>query len=116
MKTVVIAERKVANFDKWLVAYLELVESDEDVVRHARKLIGIRNEKGELYRAIAASGLNQFLETYVVLNDFGFSAQAYNSFKADEYIYDAIFNADSSVVNAGDICQLASAQHAEQIE
>lgn len=92
MNTALIEGKNLSRFDPMIVATLKLNCANVETVRKAPKLIGIRNEQGEIYRVIGAHDMNQFLEAFVQLSDLCLDAQIYVSNCSTEEYYDAIFS------------------------
>jgi hypothetical protein len=90
--TALIAGRDVSIADGWIVAALELTEVDLKLVFRAPKLIGLRNEKGEIYRVIGTTGMSQFLEAFVQLSDLCLDVEIHRIVDSNERDFDAIFS------------------------
>jgi hypothetical protein len=99
VESAIVLEADVPTFDSLLTESLGLVEADCNAVRKARKLIGIRDGKRNVYRIIGTTGLNQFLETFVLLTDLGFVAQLHGSCEVREQVYDAVFSPGNAIAN-----------------
>lgn len=90
MKTTVFANKDVAQFDSQITDQLPLISGTEKSVREERMQIGIRNENGDIYRAIGITGMGNFLEAINKLVEIGLidELQFENGMRQG---YDAIF-------------------------
>lgn len=69
-----------------------LSQAEPHAVWRETILLGIRNEYGEIYRAIGISGRDGFLEVMSQLRSLGFQYEVTNSKEAQQR-YDAIVSA-----------------------
>lgn len=69
MKTAQVTGKKVADFDKMIMANLLLDQAPLDDVKKQKLVIGIKNEAGEIYRYIGAAKLNNYMNAVEELFD-----------------------------------------------
>jgi hypothetical protein len=72
VKTVLIKGIKPSKFDELLLTALELRQSDRTAVWNERIRIGIRNERGEIYRAIGLTGVIMLSDAISQLRGLGY--------------------------------------------
>ncbi len=87
-----LAGKEVAEFDNEITGKFGLEEGSMDAVRDQRMQVGIRNSKGEIYRAIGVTGLGEFLSVVQYLAEIGLVDELKDAtgFRGR---YDAIFSA-----------------------
>jgi hypothetical protein len=71
LKTVLLAGKQPAQYDKHIIANILLDQAAEADVRKEKMLIGLRNEDGEIYRLIGATKPNSFMNAVEELVDLG---------------------------------------------
>lgn len=86
------AEKDVAEFDNEIVERFDIAGGAMEDVRAARMQVGIRNSKGEIYRAFGITGMNEFLSVVQHLADIGLVDELAAATSARGG-YDAIFSA-----------------------
>ena len=79
-----------SDFDEEVLEKIKLHVGTLQHVRDERMQVGIRNEKGEIYRAIGITGMNEFLGVIQHLTDIGLVDELRNATGARQG-YDAIF-------------------------
>lgn len=72
IKTTLIKGKTVAAFDNELLTHLEAEETTMRQVEKTGRLMGVRNEQGQLYRAIGISDLELYLDTVDMFERAGF--------------------------------------------
>lgn len=71
MKTTLIEGMHRAGRDRFLLNTVELVDDSSETVWKEGKLIGLRNEDGEIYRAIGIAGTTRFIYVLRKLRKLG---------------------------------------------
>jgi hypothetical protein len=92
MKTAVIEGAAPSGCDSRLLNSMCLSQAEPHAVWRETILLGIRNEYGEIYRAVGISGRDGFLEVMSQLRSLGFQYEVTNSKEAQQR-YDAIVSA-----------------------
>lgn len=92
MVTTLFAGTIAADFDSEITVKFSLCPGTIRDVRDERMQIGIRNEKGEIYRVIGITGLGEFLEMVGHLNAIGLVDELNSATRAQQG-FDAIFSA-----------------------
>jgi hypothetical protein len=92
MKTAVIEGTAPSGCDPRLLSSMPLSQSAPHAVWRETILLGIRNEYGEVYRAIGISGRAAFLEAMSQLRALGFTYEVTNPKEAQQR-FDAIVSA-----------------------
>jgi hypothetical protein len=88
-----LLEGKVAaDFDSEITDQFVFRPGSLRDVRDERMQVGVRNERGEIYRAIGITGMNEFLGIVQHLIDIGLVDELQTSTSA-RHGYDAIFSA-----------------------
>lgn len=90
MKTVLLAGKKPADYDKTIIANILLEQASEAEVRKEKMIIGLRNEDGEIYRLIGATKPNSFMNAVEELDDMGLEDELQDS-DGPQDGFDAIF-------------------------
>ncbi|HWW08096.1 hypothetical protein [Collimonas sp.] len=90
MKTALIGDKDVPEFDHDIMTNLLVRTVELNVVRQEQMLLGIRNAKQEIYRVIGASNSKQFNNAAEELEDLGLSNEL-DEVDRDKNGYDAIF-------------------------
>jgi hypothetical protein len=72
IKTTLIKNKTVAAFDSELLAHLEADETTMRQVEKTGRLMGIRNEQGQLYRALGIADFELYLDVMDMLENAGF--------------------------------------------
>jgi hypothetical protein len=90
--TALIDGKRISIADEWIIKALEPVSAELEMVRRAPKRIGIRNESGEIYRVVGAAGMDQFLDTFVLLSNLFLDVQIPVGVHPSKQDYDAVFN------------------------
>lgn len=91
MISTLIVGKEVAQFDSQITGKLSLDAGTEKAIRMERMQIGVRNEKGDIYRAIGVTGMGDFLDTINHLVDVGLVDELQHVHSA-RHGYDAIFS------------------------
>ncbi|WP_454774902.1 hypothetical protein [Janthinobacterium tructae] len=89
--TALVVGKKVANFDADIFKLINAEQGTMAQVRDERMQFGIRNEDGDIYRAIGITGPGVFLQTIQNLVDFGLVDELQHQNGTREG-YDAIFS------------------------
>jgi hypothetical protein len=92
MVTHMDAKKDVAEFDHEIIERFDMHGGSMEDVRAERMQIGIRNSKGEIYRSIGITGMNEFLSLIQHLIDIGLVDELASATNARGG-YDAIFSA-----------------------
>jgi hypothetical protein len=92
MKTAVIEGVEPAGLDRRLLSTLQLTQSEAHAVWREIILLGIRNESGEIYRAIGISERNSFLAALAQLQALGYAYEVQNANEA-QLRFDAVVSA-----------------------
>lgn len=71
MKTTLIESAQPAEFDSVLLKTIDLTTDTPESVWSESMLIGIRNEYGDVYRAIGVTGLANFVHVLERLHELG---------------------------------------------
>jgi hypothetical protein len=71
VKTALIEGKQPAEFDAILLHIVDLISDTPKSVWSESMLIGIRNEYGDIYRAIGVTGLSHFVHALERLHDLG---------------------------------------------
>lgn len=90
MKTALVGDKDVPEFDHDIMTNLLIRTVELNVVRQEQILLGIRNAKQEIYRVIGASSSKQFINASEELEDLGLSNELDEADRAKNG-YDAIF-------------------------
>jgi hypothetical protein len=90
--THLVEQKEIAEFDSEITEKFDMPLCSMEDVRAQRMQIGIRNSKGELYRAVGVTGLSEFLRLVQHLADIGLVDELAAATKARGG-YDAIFSA-----------------------
>ncbi|MDB5768877.1 MAG: hypothetical protein JWQ61_3691 [Collimonas fungivorans] len=90
MKTALIGDKDIPEFDHDIMTNLLITSTELNVVRQEQILLGIRNAKQEIYRVIGASSSKQFNNAAEELEDLGLSNELEEADRAKNG-YDAIF-------------------------
>lgn len=90
--THLVEQKEIAEFDSEITEQLDMSAGSMEDVRAERMQVGIRNSKGEIYRAIGLTGLGEFLSLVQHLADIGLVDELAAATKARGG-YDAIFSA-----------------------
>lgn len=90
MKTTLLDGMTPAKFDKHIIGNLLLNHATPDEVRQEKMLIGIRNEKGEIYRLIGATKLKSYTNAVEELEDLELVDELQDA-EGPQDGYDAIF-------------------------
>ncbi|WP_061532517.1 hypothetical protein [Collimonas arenae] len=90
MKTALIGEKDVPEFDHDIMTNLLVTTVELNIVRQEEMLIGIRNAKQEIYRVIGASSSKQYNNASEELEDLGLNNELEEADRAKNG-YDAIF-------------------------
>jgi hypothetical protein len=90
--THLVDQKEIAEFDSEITEKFDMAVGSIDDVRAERMQIGIRNSKGEIYRAIGITGLGEFMSLVQHLADIGLVDELEAATKARGG-YDAIFSA-----------------------
>lgn len=88
--TVVFADKKIPAFDADVLQRMDAEEGTEKAVKAERMRIGVRNDAGEIYRAIGVTGMGCFLDTIQALAGLGLTDELQRQTGTREG-YDAIF-------------------------
>jgi hypothetical protein len=91
MKTSQLTGVPASKFDKHIIGNLLLNVDSTDEVRKEKMIIGVRNEKGEIYRLIGATKLNSYMNAIEELVDLGLVDELQES-DGPQDGYDAIFS------------------------
>lgn len=91
MKTTLFVGKDVARFDGKITEQLTLNAGPEKAVKDERMQIGIRNEDGNIYRAIGVTGMHEFLGAIDKLVDIGLVDELQEE-DGPRHGYDAIFS------------------------
>lgn len=73
MKTSLMKGRQVSKFDRNLLHSIDLDPQTMQNVWNENMLIGIRDEHGDIYRAIGVTGMTTFIEAITKLNNLGYT-------------------------------------------
>ncbi|WP_323144912.1 hypothetical protein [Massilia phyllosphaerae] len=92
MITNLVEQKEIAEFDSEITNKFDMPVSSMEDIRAERMQVGIRNSKGEIYRAIGITGLGEFLSLVQHLADIGLVDELAAATKARGG-YDAIFSA-----------------------
>jgi hypothetical protein len=92
MITHLIQQIDIAEFDSEIAEKFGLTAGSMEDVRAERMQVGLRNSKGEIYRAIGITGLTEFLGLVRHLEDIGLVDELAAATSARGG-YDAIFSA-----------------------
>ncbi len=95
MQTFLIPGKKVADFDGKITAKLVLEVGTKESVNFERMQVGIRNENGDIYRAIGITGLDLLLDVVSRLVEIGLVDELEKESGSRDG-YDAIFRIDCS--------------------
>ena len=90
MQTTLFIGKDVANFDGQITDKLLLEVGTKETVNSERMQIGIRNENGDIYRAIGVTGLGDFLDCVTKLQQIGLIDELEKE-SSGRHGYDAIF-------------------------
>lgn len=90
MKTALIGDKDIPEFDHDIMTNLLITTVELNIVRQEEMLIGIRNEKQEIYRVIGASSSKQYNNASEELEDLGLSNELDEADRTKNG-YDAIF-------------------------
>lgn len=90
MKTALLISDDVPDFDAQILDKLPLKLGTEKGIKAERMQIGIRNQKGDIYRAIGITGLGQFLDAIEELAGIGLVDELEHK-SGPSKGYDAIF-------------------------
>lgn len=90
MQTAVFVGKQIAEFDSKITDKLMLEVGSEKAVRQEHMQIGIRNEGGDIYRAIGVTGLGEFLDSIGKLVEIGLFDELQHE-DGPRNGYDAIF-------------------------
>ena len=91
MNTTLIEGKQLAQFDARVLNVLDLVPLTERHQAQKKLLIGIQNERGEIYRVIKIFGMNDFLKLINKFRDLGFTDEFAENY-GDKEGYDAIIS------------------------
>ena len=91
MKTALVGDYSIPEFDKTIMTNLLVSVVDLNIVRQEYKLIGVRNADQEIYRVIGATTDNQYNNAYEELDDMGLVDDLQESDR-EKNGYDAIFS------------------------
>lgn len=89
--TTLIVGKKVADFDADILKIIAAKPGTTAQVRDERMQFGIRNEDGDIYRAIGITGPGVFLQTIEKLVNFGLADELQHKHGTRDG-YDAIFS------------------------
>ena len=90
MKTTVIPDKGLSDFDAAILARLSLNSASAEELKQEHMRIGVRNEFHVIYREIGVSTLNEFLEVVDAFVEMGFIDELGSAHQPDDG-YDAIF-------------------------
>ena len=90
--THLVEQKEIAEFDSEITSKFDMPVGSLENVRAERMQVGIRNSKGEIYRAIGITGLGEFLSLVQHLAGIGLVDELAAATKARGG-YDAIFSA-----------------------
>jgi hypothetical protein len=71
VKTALLDGKTPAKIDPQIIGNLLLDVASADLVRQEKMLIGVRNERGDIYRLIGATKANSFMNAVEELEDLG---------------------------------------------
>lgn len=91
MKTALIGDKAIPEFDKSIMGNLLIKTVEEGVVKQEQMLLAIRNGKQEIYRIIGTSAGNQFINALEELIDLGLTNELEEVDRVKNG-YDAIFS------------------------
>jgi len=91
LKTALVGDYKVPEFDKTIMTNLLVSIVELNIVRQEYKLIGIRNANQDIYRVIGASTDNQYINASEELEDMGLSDDLQENDR-EKNGYDAIYS------------------------
>ncbi|MEN3367364.1 MAG: hypothetical protein V7606_4638 [Burkholderiales bacterium] len=75
MKTSLIQGTQAATLDAVLFSTVDIAHHTLATVWNEKKLIGLRNEDGEVYRAIGTAGITKFIYVIRQLRKLGFTRE-----------------------------------------
>ena len=84
--------KEIAEFDREITEKFDMAVGAMEDVRAERMQVGIRNSKGEIYRAVGITGLGEFLSFVGHFSDLGLVDELAVATRARGG-YDAIFSA-----------------------
>ncbi|MEO6921363.1 MAG: hypothetical protein ABI171_20360 [Collimonas sp.] len=90
MKTALVGDKDIPEFDKDIMANLLITIVEEKLVRQEQMLIAVVNAKQEIYRVIGAADRKQFINAVEELEDLELSNELDETDRAKNG-YDAIF-------------------------
>ncbi|AIY40362.1 hypothetical protein LT85_1204 [Collimonas arenae] len=90
MKTALVGDKDIPEFDKDIMANLLITIVEEKLVRQEQMLIAVVNAKQEIYRVIGAADRKQFINAVEELEDLELSNELDEIDRAKNG-YDAIF-------------------------
>lgn len=89
--TTLLDAKETAEFDSEITSKFDMLAGSIEAVRAERMQIGIRNGRGEVYRAIGITGLGKFLSIVQHLVDIGLVDELKDA-TGPRNGYDAIFS------------------------
>lgn len=84
MKTAVVEGAELGAFDKYLMSAMEMVDTPDWTVRNERYLLGMLNEKGEIYRLMGVADLRNFVSVLNKLRALRYTDQIADGGDAEE--------------------------------
>jgi hypothetical protein len=91
LKTALVGDYDVPEFDKTIMTNLLVSVVELNIVRQEYKLIGVRNANQEIYRVIGAATENQYINASEELEDMGLVDDLQENDR-EKNGYDAIFS------------------------
>lgn len=92
MTTTLFIDKQIAQFDGQITEQLTLSNGTEKEIKIERMQIGIRNDDGDIYRAIGVTDFGDFMNAINKLVDIGLIDELQHENRA-RHGYDAIFSA-----------------------
>jgi hypothetical protein len=96
LKTTLIEGMHRAQRDGILLRTVELIDDSTDIVWKEGKLIGLRNENGEIYRAIGIAGTTRFIYVLRKLRKLGCIRELADSNETDQGFHAVLSVPDAS--------------------
>lgn len=91
LKTALLPGKTVAAFDADIVAALKLKTADPKAISQERMQLGIRNEAGDIYRAIGVTGMTAWMGAIESMLSLGFADELADAINP-KHGCDAIFS------------------------